>query len=157
MSTVDLNEHLAPLAFLVGATWKGELSSSTPDKPVVDVLRCERALNGNAIRMLHSINDGEYGGETIVVWDPTEGVIVYYYFTTSGFYTRGTMELGEGHYTAHEAVTGNTNGITAVTSHAHLTPDGNFSVASQYFREGEWIEGHSVVYTPTPEAEVHFR
>jgi hypothetical protein len=53
---------------LLAKTWKGALKSSEPDKlatanlpearPVVDVMRWERALNGKAIRVLHSINDG---------------------------------------------------------------------------------------------------
>ena len=38
-------------------------------KPVVDVQRCELALNGQAVRVLHSIDDGEYGSESLVVWD----------------------------------------------------------------------------------------
>ena len=114
MSDQTMNEHLAPLAFLVGQTWRGEFSESTPEKPMVDVMRWERALNGNAVRVTHSVNDGAYGGETMIVWDPDEHQIIYYYFTTSGFYSRGAMQVGDGHYTTHEQVTGNTNGISAV-------------------------------------------
>jgi hypothetical protein len=155
--TRAVNPHLAPLSFLLRKTWKGEFSSSTPDKPMVDVMRWEPALNGNAIRVVHSVNDGEYGGETMILWDPARSKIIYFYFTTSGFYTRGTLDAGEGHYTTHEEVTGNTNGITAVKSHTHTTPNGKVSVESQYFRNGTWVEGHSVIYSEAPAAEVVFQ
>jgi len=57
-----LESHLEPLRPLLDKTWKGPFKRSTPDKPVVDVMRWERALNGKAVRVLHSVNDGNYGG-----------------------------------------------------------------------------------------------
>ena len=156
MSELTLNEHLARLDWLVGRTWTGEFQGSTPERPMIDVMRCERALNGNAIRILHSVNGGEYGGETIMMWDPAAGELMYYYFTTSGFYTRGSMVAGDGHYTAHETVTGNEAGITEVKSKSHLTPDGKMRVQSQYFKEQSWVEGHEVVYEASSD-EVVFR
>ncbi len=82
---VELEPHLAALRPLVGKTWRGVFPNSKPDKPVVDVSRFEIALNGQAVRSLHSINDGEYGGETLMVWDKEKQAVVYYYFTTGGF------------------------------------------------------------------------
>ncbi|PYL41545.1 MAG: hypothetical protein DME29_10475, partial [Verrucomicrobia bacterium] len=66
---LPLNAHLEPLRPLLEKTWKGTFKDSKPDKPTVDVQRWERALNGQAIRILHSINDGAYGGETLLIWD----------------------------------------------------------------------------------------
>jgi len=43
---LSLDEHLEPLRPLLDNTWKGTFSNSTPDKPIVDVARWERALNG---------------------------------------------------------------------------------------------------------------
>jgi hypothetical protein len=63
-AAVDMNPHLAPLAPLVGKTWRGTVS------PPVDVSRFEMALNGQAVRNRHSIDDGVYGGETYHVEDP---------------------------------------------------------------------------------------
>jgi hypothetical protein len=45
----------------IGKTYKGEFSESTPEKPVFDVQYWERILNGNGIKITHSVNDGEYG------------------------------------------------------------------------------------------------
>jgi len=156
MANQQLNDHLISLAPFLGI-WRGEFADSTPDKPKVDVARWERALNGNAVRILHSVNDGQYGGETLIVWDPDEASLVSYYFTTSGFYTRGTMSAGDDHFVSHEVVTGSSSGITEVKSTSHLTPDGSFRVVSQYFRNGAWVEGHEVTYHRDDSAEVVFQ
>lgn len=152
-----LSPHLAPLKPYIGKTWKGEFSSSTKEKPMVDVSRWERALNGQAVRVLHSINDGEYGGETIVVWDAKEEGIVYFYFTTAGFYTKGTMKFEDGKILSHEYVTGNEQGITEVKAITEVLPDGRFHSKSQYLKNGEWVDGHEVTYREDPKAEVIFK
>lgn len=46
----------------------------------VDIQRWELALNGQAVRILHSINDGEYGGESLLVWDRDRRSLVFHYF-----------------------------------------------------------------------------
>ena len=89
----SLVKELEPLQQFVGKTWRGEFADSTPEEPKIDISHWERALNGTAIRILHSINDGAYGGESIVFWDKNKESIVYYYFTTAGFFTNGTMKI----------------------------------------------------------------
>ena len=96
LQSAELDPRLAPLAPLVGKTWRGEMSPPGAEKPVVDVSRFEVALNGRAIRSLHSINDGVYGGETLFARDDEKKAIVYTYFTTGGFYTVGTVTPAEG-------------------------------------------------------------
>ena len=153
MATKLLNQYLQPLAPFLG-TWRGEFADSTPDKPKVDVVHWEAAMHGNAIRILHSVNCGEYGGETIVMWDENTKKLVYFYFTTSGFFTSGEMSAETDHYTTTEKVSGNAGGVTEVRASAHLTPDGRMSVASQYFKEGAWVEGHEITYQSAPGEEV---
>ena len=65
----SLSERLKPLKSYIGKTFKGEFSNSTPEKPVFDVQHWERILNGKGIRITHSVNNGEYGGESIIMWD----------------------------------------------------------------------------------------
>lgn len=65
----NLSEHLAPLKPFIGKTWVGTFNNSSDGKQTIDVSRWERALNGQAVRILHSINNGEYGGESILYWD----------------------------------------------------------------------------------------
>ena len=153
----SLAEQLKPLQPFIGKTWRGEFKNSTPDKPVVDVSRWERALNGQAVRVLHSINNGEYGGETIIFWDKQKQSLVYYYFTTAGFFTHGSFKLEQGKFISHEYVTGNAEGVTEVKATGEMTPDGKMISTSQYFKNGEWVEGHSAVYIEDSTAQVVFK
>jgi len=152
-----LSEHLAPLAPFVGKTWRGEFANSTPEKPLVDVSRWERALNGQAVRILHSVNDGDYGGETLIVWDAARQSLVYYYFTTAGFYTQGTVRLEGGKFLSHEVVSGNAEGVTEVEAVGEILPDGRLRSTSRHLKNGQWVTGHEVVYREDPSARVVFR
>ena len=82
----NLPSHLKPFENHIGKIFKGEFANSTLEKPVYDISRWERALNGNAIRIMHSANDVEYGGESIIMWDAKKESLVSWYFTTAGFY-----------------------------------------------------------------------
>lgn len=153
----SLDEHLEPLRPFLGKTWKGHFKNSTPEKPLVDVSRWERALNGKAVRVLHSINDGVYGGESLIFWDEKKKSLVYYYFTTAGFYTSGTMTFNDGKYLSHELVTGSAEGVTEVKATGELRPDGTMHNKSEYLKEGKWVPGHEVTYKEDPKAEVVFK
>ena len=48
----SLHPRLEPLRPFLEKTWTGAFKNSTPEKPVVDVMRWERALNGKAVRIL---------------------------------------------------------------------------------------------------------
>ncbi len=148
---------LEPFRPFLGKTFKGELSESTPEKPVIDISKWERALNGKAVRNLHSLNNGEYGGETIIYYDKDKKSLVYYYFTTAGFYTHGTMKFEGDTVISHEYVEGNDNDITEVKSVATIMKDGGLHNKSMYLKNGEWIEGHEATYDEAPDAKVIFK
>ncbi len=152
-----LNEHLEAFRPLLGKTWRGEFKNSTPEKPVVDIARWERALNGQAVRIQHSINRGAYGGETIILWSAEKKSLVYYYFTTAGFMTTGTMVLTGGKYTSLEQVTGDAQGLTEVRATGEIRADGTMVTLSEYLKNGKWEPGHSATYREDPKAEVVFR
>lgn len=153
-----LDEHLEPLRPLLGKTWRGPMKNSTPEKPVIDICRWERALNGKAVRVLHSINQGEYGGETIILWDSGKQSLVYFYFTTAGFRTTGTMTSKGQIVTSHETVaSGSAEGVTEVRATTELRRDGTMHVKSEYFKNGEWVPGHEITYSETAKVEVVFK
>lgn len=154
--TGSLHPKLEAFRPLLGKVYSTEFPNSTPEKPIRDVVKYERALNGQAIRSFHSINGGAYGGETIIRWDESSGSLVYHYFTTQGFMTSGTMEIEAGKYTAFEEVTGNADGTTAVRSSGVFTAE-QIVVSSEYLTNGEWVEGHGGTYLPDPDSEVKFR
>lgn len=153
----SLDPHLEPLRPLLEKTWRGEFRNSKPEQLVVDISRWERALNGRAVRILHSINSGVYGGETVLLWDEEKQQVVYHYFTTAGFTTVGTMRVENGKIITLEKVTGSKEGITEVRGTTEIRPDGTFHVRSEYLKKGEWVPGHEATYREDPSAQVIFK
>jgi hypothetical protein len=153
----SLDPQLAPLKPWIGKTWRGEFKDSTPERPVVDVARWERVLNGKAVRVVHSVNDGVYGGETIIRWDEKKQTLVFHYFTTAGFTTTGTMSFKEGKLISHEMVEGNTNGITEVRGTSEARSDGTFLTKTEYRKDGAWGPGRETVYKEDASAKVVFK
>jgi len=153
----SLAAPLEPLRPLLDKTWKGRFSSSKPDKPVVDVMRWERALNGKAVRVLHSVNDGSYGGETIFTWDEKKQAVTSHYFTTAGFMTTGSLNFKDGKLITHEVVNGSTGGVSEVRGTSELLPDGTFRVKTEHLKEGQWQAGREVIYQEDAAAKVVFK
>lgn len=152
-----IDPHLEPLRPLLGKTWKGIFKNGNPDKPTVDIMRCERGLNGKAVRVLHSINDGAYGGETIFMWDEKKQAVTYHYFTTAGFMTVGTLSSKDGKLISHEIVSGSAGGATEVRGTSELLPSGGIRVKTEYLKDGKWEPGREVVYTEESTAKVIFK
>jgi hypothetical protein len=152
-----LDSHLEPLRPWLEKTWKGEFKNSKPEKPTIDIARWERALNGHAVRISHSINDGLYGGESIVMWDEKEQKVIYHYFTTAGFMTKGTMTVKDGIIHTEEIVSGNAGGVTEVRGETEMRPDGTFHVKTEYFKEGVWVPGRETTYREDATAKVIFK
>lgn len=152
-----LHPNLEPLRPFLGKTWRGDLAQPGADRVNVDVARWERILNGQAIRILHSVDDGNYGGETIIRWDETRKAITYYYFTTAGFMTSGTMTVEKGKYTSFEKVSPPAEGVTEVKGTGEVKDDGTMVTTSEYLKNGRWIPGHGATYREAPDAKVIFK
>ncbi|NMP32503.1 hypothetical protein HII17_13115 [Thalassotalea sp. M1531] len=137
-------------------TWTSVFKVQDGKPSVVDVSKWERALNGTTVRTLHSINDGEYGGESLIFFDKTKDKIVFYYFTTAGFYTQGWMEMVDNTtFVAYEDVNGNKDGITQVKSTSKLLGN-KMEVSTSYFKNGLWTTPESRIYTRS-DKEVKFK
>jgi len=153
----SLAPQLEPLRPMLGKTWKGEFKNSTPQKPMVDVMRWERALNGKAVRVVHSVNDGVYGGETIFSWDEKKQEVSYHYFTTAGFMTVGSAKFEDGKLITHEVVEGNAGGVSEVRGISQLLADGTLVVKTEHLKEGKWGAGREVRYKEDAAAKVVFK
>lgn len=153
----SLDPHLEPLRPFLNKTWKGDFKESTKEKPMWDTARYERILNGKGVRSLHSVNDGIYGGETLFYWDEEKKSVAYFYLTTAGFRTEGTVKLENNKFTSHEVVKGNANGITEVRGIAELLPGGKMKVTSEYFANGKWVPGTERNYVEAPDAKIIFK
>lgn len=137
--------------------WRGELNAQQPGKTSIDHSLWQRALNGTAIKVIHSVNDGEYGGESIIFWDKSKKSLAYYYFTTAGFYTYGTMLFDKANQSlvAEEKVENNTSGITMVRSVSRLKAN-ELTTSSEYLQHGKWVKGHAATYVESKDGKVQF-
>ena len=133
----NLSKNLKVFEPYIGKTYEGEFAESTPEKPVFDVQYWERILNGNGIKITHSVNDGEYGGESIIMWDLKSESLQSWYFTTAGFYTEATVTFEDKKVVSIEKVTGNQNGITNHCRRRALTAAPLRIPANQY----RWFDG----------------
>ena len=143
------HEKLMIFAPYIG-TWKAEFADGTHD-----VSQHEWILGGKAIRIMHSINDGDYGGEALVQWNAKKQAITYQYVTTATFYTEGKITPTENGFDAHEIVHGNMDDITE-TRAGYTMRDGEIHVWSQFLKDGEWTEKSQATYIKTPDAKVRF-
>ena len=142
----DLAKELSAFKPYLG-TWQANFTVPEGAKPKQDISKWQRALNGKAIRTIHSINEGEYGGESMIFYDSKKDSLVFYYFTTAGFYTKGTMKiLSPTQFVAYEEVTGNKEGITKVKSTSEIKGD-EFIVSTSYLKKGEWTKPATRTYT----------
>ncbi|MBB1282532.1 hypothetical protein [Pseudoalteromonas sp. SR41-1] len=145
-TSTNLDKELAVFKPYLG-TWQADFKVPEGAKKIQDVGRWERALNGKAIHTKHSINEGEYGGESMIFYDSKKESLVFYYFTTAGFYTKGTMKvLSPTQFVAYEDVTGSQDGITKVKSMSELKDD-KFLVSTSYLKKGEWTKPEQRIYT----------
>ena len=144
------DEKLAVFSPFIG-TWKAEFTDGTHD-----VSNYEWILGGKALRIMHSIDEGAYGGEALIHWNIDKEAITYRYVTTSTFYTDGTITPTEYGFDAHEIVHGNMGGISE-TRAGYTMKDGEIHVWSQFFKDGEWAEKTTATYVKAPGVEVRFK
>ena len=152
-----LDPHLEFLRPWLDKTFKSESKTPSSGKSTTDVARWERALNGNAVRIMHSLNEGAYGGEVIVRWDEEKQAVCYHYFTTDTFWTEGTMTFNDGKITSHEFVKGKAGGVTEVRATLEMQPDGTYLQKSEFLKDGKWSPGREALYQLDPAARVIFK
>ena len=72
-ATAALDASLSPLAPYVGRVFSAEMAVPDAPKPAIDVQRWEEILGGKAVRITHSINGGDYGGDSLVTREHVVG------------------------------------------------------------------------------------
>ena len=140
-------ETFGILADFVGNTYRGEPIDGSSEA-VADIQEWAWADEEEpSLLIRHSLEDGSYGGDTIVRRDSATGKLSYVYTTTAGFVTRGTFEVSEeGTWEAEEDVEGHTD-ISKVRSSGHVREDGALISSSEYLKkDGTWVTGHGFVY-----------
>lgn len=124
-------EAFAPL---IGRTWRG--TGTGPDgRPVEDVARWEWAVGGHAVRVVHAVNGGTYGGDTLIGRDQTG--YFFHYFTNGGFHTTGTITSERpGVFVIEQTVHGGPP--MQLRSQCEMGADGVYRVRTSRLVDGEW-------------------
>ena len=141
-----LSDHLIEMKPFIGNTYKGDFINSTKENPMFDVLSFERALNGNAIKVIHSVNNGEFGGETMVMWNPEKGRLQSWYFTSAGSLTIQNVQIRKNTFISIENVERNQNGITKVKTIMEVLNEDQIKKRTKYLMNNMWKDGSETVY-----------
>ena len=145
-SKTFLSEHLTGLKPFIGNTYKGNFINSTKENPMTDVLSFERALNGNAVKVTHSVNNGEYGGETMVMWNSEKEGLQSWYFTSAGSLTIQNVQIKKDTFISIEDVAGNQNGITKVKTIIEVLHGDQIQKRTKYLMNNLWKDGSEIIY-----------
>ena len=145
-SKTFLSDHLTGLKPFIGNTYKGNFINSTIENPMIDVLSFERALNGNAVKVIHSVNNGEFGGETMVMWNPEEGGLQSWYFTSAGSLTIQNVQIKKDTFISIENVERNKNGITKVKTIIEVLHGNQIKKRTKYLMNNLWKDGSETIY-----------
>ncbi|MEO9971510.1 MAG: hypothetical protein ABJG15_17065 [Hyphomonadaceae bacterium] len=143
-------ETFGGLAAFPGRTFRGEpmTAQGTPDtNGVADVQSWAWSEDGKEIVIHHALEDGSYGGRSLVYPKASGDELAYSYVTSAGFETLGTFTLYEdGSWESIETVEGHPT-ITHVRSRGYERADGALISESDYLTGNEWSRGTSFVYT----------
>lgn len=138
-------ETFGSLAELVGKTFLGGPGGDSSEQ-TADVQYWSWAVGGSVLSITHALEDGSYGGETLVYRDNSTDGLAYVYVTDGGFMTQGSFTLDdEGGWVAEEEVTGHPT-ITKVRSTGVMKETGELVSTSEYFQNGEWVAGNNFTY-----------
>lgn len=153
VEVLPLHPELEPLRPFLGVTWRGDLSDPGSAVKRFDVVRYDRTLNGELIRMLHSVNNGDLGGEMLIRWNEEAGRLEYHYFTSAGFYTTGVIRMRGRSLIAEDI---NADGKPGMRTIRGLR--GEFLVSrTQMFVKGRWTRGSEQIYEPAPDEKIRYR
>lgn len=148
----DARAAFAPFLPLIGKTWRGP--GTGPDgASVEDVARWEWAIKGHAIRIVHAVNGGVYGGETLIAKEGDS--YVFHYFTTGGFHTSGTITASAPGVIAIDQTVHGASNIGRLRSQGELGADGVYRVRTSTERDGAWVEVGGFDYREDPAAQVN--
>ncbi|MEM6325625.1 MAG: hypothetical protein AAF791_00770 [Bacteroidota bacterium] len=139
---------LAALAPLVGEPWQGTFENQ--GQTVTDLSRWEWAMNKQALRNIHALEGGAYGGETLI-WAEADS-LRFLYVTSGGFTTSGTGHVAEdGALVVDEVVSGHPE-IDRARSTSRVNAEGHLETFTQMRRLGVWEDSRRVTYVRTPGA-----
>jgi len=141
----ELDEHLHVLRPFTEMTWVGHYVESS-DSGLVHVVRWEPILNGSVIRSTKEVTALSFRMETLYFWDWEKETIAFLQLTNRGTFSRGTAELVENRVTLFGRGI-QPNSVSEFKQTFEIQPDGTLHDHFYRREDGEWVQGHKIVYT----------
>ena len=141
----DLSEHLIRFKPFLGRQFIGEFNDPSNNRKMKEVITWKRILNGKAVKITNSINNDEYGGETIIMWEQNSNSLRSWYFDTSGSLIESIMEFKENKLISIQDVQNN-NGITKVKTIMELAYGKELKKRTKFLMNNMWVDGLEVRY-----------
>ncbi|WP_029085711.1 copper chaperone PCu(A)C [Brevundimonas aveniformis] len=133
---VSAKDPFVPLYPLIGRTWRG--ISLGPDT-AEDVVRWDWAVDGHAVRAVHAVNGGVYGGETTFFPDGESGNLIFSYLTSGGFHTNGSLTVRPDGVMEIEQMVHGLDGLERLRSTVTVPGDGTYQTRTLVERDGRWV------------------
>jgi len=153
----ELSKHLSGLQNFIDKKFKGEFYNSTKEKPLFDVIHFERILNGSAICISHSVNDGEYGGKYIIIWNSDIGKVESYYFSTGGEIRVSKARIHNEEIIIEDDYLKNKNGIKKVKKTYKLNDIGYLENHIEYLMNNLWVKTYEINYVENDSVKIIFQ
>ena len=154
---MNLSSQLNGSERFIGKKFSGEFYNSTKDKPLKDIIYFERILNGKAISISHSVNDGEYGGKYIIMWNAEKNMVESYFFSTGGEIILSEATISANNIIIVVDFSKYGNRIKKVKKIYKLNKDGTLENKIKYFINNVWVNSHSMKYVQSDLARVNFK
>tara|TARA_B100000427_G_scaffold315434_1_gene309543 strand:+ start:207 stop:743 length:537 start_codon:yes stop_codon:yes gene_type:complete len=152
-----ISKKLLGFEQFLGKKYIGEFQNSTKKKPLFDIIHFERILNGNAICISHSVNDGEYGGKTVIIWNAKTGNLESYYFSTGGEIIQAIVTVEDSKIVMIEDFTENNNGIKKVKKIYKISDNRTLENQIKYLLNNIWVNSHEMVYIESDTVKIIFQ
>ncbi|GHF18990.1 hypothetical protein GCM10017044_11930 [Kordiimonas sediminis] len=147
-----------PLALLepyTNRTWQHTVGTKGEPGYFNDISHWQTVMGGHAVLTRHSVNEGVYGGYTLIFYDAEASILRCTYVTNGGFYTECTIRQADDQIIVEETVKGTRRGPESVRSQIAIE-DGQMIVTSQYKTEKDWSDPEVRRYHENPTALVIF-
>lgn len=144
VNSADTVSPYAPLAFLAGHCWQGEMPGGRKD---VDTHCFSFVYGDKFVRDVHTVHgDGhkDYLGETLYFWDSTAKALRYLYIESDGGASTGGVETHEGKLVFPETTLGENGQKQIYRSHWKRIGSDAYDAVMEFKKDDAWSTAWTV-------------
>ena len=142
----SISDKLILFKPFLGKIFRGKIINSKVNDSIYNIHRWYSVLNGNAIRMTHEINNGEYLSEAFILWDEKLNRLRSWHFNSSGIVVIKDVKFVDDNLIFIEDVSKNKNGITKVKTIYNFIYNGKLQNRTRFLMDNIWVDGGESIY-----------